>query len=186
MANICPKISAKEFNGAILVYEVTGRYDASNNPGGFGGSNPSISKIISSKLYAMGPNDSDYREVIDVTGDLPNTENTPREILPEYFAQTELISGKYSFKIIHTVGLSNGTTQDFEGDTIEIFTDNIKCCISKLGYPSGKLENAEERKKTELNLLLDGVMDMVCKGYYNEAAETIEYLNGQCKCSGCR
>lgn len=186
MANICPKISAKEFNGTILVYETTGRYDASKNPGGFGGSNPATSKIVKSTLFAMGPKDSTYREAIDVTGDLPNVENIPREVLPEYFNQTELISGKYSFKIVHTVTLANSVAQDFEGDTIEVFTDNIKCCIQKLGYPTGKLDSVEERKKTELNLLLDGVADMVCKGYYNEAAETIEYLNGQCKCSGCR
>lgn len=186
MANICPKISAKEFNGAILLYEVTGRYDVSKNPGGFSGPNPTADKIVKSLLYAMGPKDSKYREAIDVTGDLPNIENIPYEMLPEYFNQTELISGKYSFKIVHTVALTNGTAQDFEGETIEVFTDNIKCCIDKLGYPTGKLDTMEERKKTELNLLLDGVLDMVCKGYYNEAAETIEYLNGQCKCSGCR
>jgi len=184
------KIKTEEQENSFLVFECTGNYSGSN-PGGFGPPNYRKEKITKSVLLIQGPSDKEsYPWSIDVTGDLPNSENIGYEVLPSQIGQTnsELESGLYKIKLTHTIEKTTGGTTDKTGYTSEVFVNNISCCIDeKSTRLNGQAFNDEQQTKIiELSNLLESAKLAACNGLFEYANTTIDYLKSQCKCNGCK
>lgn len=182
------KIDTCEESNSFLVFDKTGNYNG-DNKGGYGSPNYSADKIIESYIEVQGPSDTEiFPYKIAVTGSLPNKECLGYEILPIQIGQTnaELESGKYKVKLTHVFQLKSGGTKTLTGSTVNVFINNISCCINKLPKLNKDMwKDPKQKAIAELNLLFEGVVyDKDC-GLYDQANTTIEYLKGQCKCTGC-
>jgi hypothetical protein len=189
MGSLNIQIKTEEELSSFLVYECTGKY-SSENTGGFGGSNHRANQITKSTLYIKGPNDDDYKHVIDVTGTLPNNNNIAYQVLPTQIGQQdELESGQYKFKLEHVIKTTDGPEVTETGYGVDVFIKNIVCCIDKLGpIDAGKdaFKDLKQKKILELNNLIESVNYQIEKGLYDAANKTIDYLKSQCKCNGCK
>jgi hypothetical protein len=181
------ELSIEELEASFLVFDCTGDITP-GNPNGYGGAYKR-SAITKSLLYIKGPDDTEYRDAIDVTGALPNTKNIAYEVVPSQVGGDETIpSGKYSFKIVHTFLMTNKTTRDVTGYHTEVLTRDIQCCIDSLGPIDPSKDAFKDPKQKVIMALhnsLEGALSAIGQGLYDSANKTIDYLKSQCKCNGC-
>lgn len=182
------KPTGEESSTSLIVYDCTGTF-ASDNPGGYGGSNYSKGRIQSSLLEILGPSDTDYHE-FDVTGMLPNTEGLGYEILPSMMGQSGDIieSGKYKLRLSHVILKEDDvSTTTITGYGVCVLTNSIKCCIDKLELDPSQnaFQNPKQKQILELKNLLEGVDSNIESGFYDKADTTIDYLKAQCICTEC-
>lgn len=182
-------ISAEEGENSLIVYECTGNYSASN-PGGFGPLTYRKNQISESFIEIQGPSDTEsYPHKIDVTGDLPNNDNTGFEIMPSQVGQgNEMESGLYKVKLTHILNKTTGGTESKTAYLSIVLIDNVACCIDKQS-PKLKgdiLTDPVSKKVAELQVLLSAAKMSIKNELYEDANKTIEYLKSQCKCNGCK
>lgn len=184
------QISATELKNSFVVYDCTGKF-SSSNPGGYGVHNPDINHVQDAYLLIWSPNlpkgADPYK--VKVYPDMPNKENLGYEVLPYMIGQqkNELESGKYKIKFVESGIDKSGVPFEKSALFVIVFVNNITCCIDKLIPKIGPDPFKDERQKKiiELSNLLESVCQQIKNELYDKADENIEYMKGQCKCSGC-
>lgn len=182
------QISATEKNNSFLIQDCTGRFGP-DNQGGYGGKNYNISEATKATLYIQTPQDTQpYPNQVDVTGFLPNIDETTFEIYASEINQTGayLVGGKYKFKI-EIVFTVNGIPKTVTGYSVAVFSRGVECCVDSLTNALDKnaFATPEGRKKIELSTLMDAALIQIKNGLYDEASTNIEYVQAQCNCPGC-
>jgi len=173
------KLSVEADKKAIYVYPATGCYDKDCNPGGWGSPNLEPTDIEEATVEVFPP-ESETGIIIDVRVALPNKDGLGFEILAEELGLTEITSGVWKF-----VYRLNSETNDFSQafSISRYFDDVIACCVdSKMVNACSDLLSEENKKRLEMELLLDNARWAACKGDLKGAQTIANHINLQCKC----
>jgi len=204
-------ISAEEQANSFFVYNCTGK-QSHDNPGGFGGTNPSISDIQTATLTITAPDlhlpthltpgqidsivitpaPSNPVYTITVSPDFPNAIDDDKgyEVLPYMVGNNQNIIPSGKWRITLTVeGTFGPLNKPFKasGFVDKVFTKTVTCCVDKLQkYVSvGNFKDKKSITITELNnLLFSAEYDIEC-GLLDQANGKIELLREQCTCPEC-
>lgn len=173
------KLSVEADKKAIYVYPATGCYDKECNPGGWGNPNLDV-KDIEEATVEVFPPESDQGIVIDVSVALPNTDGTGFEILAEDLGLSEITSGVWKF-VYRLSSDTNNFDQQFS--ISKYFDDVIACCIDSMMVDAcSNLSSEENKKRIEMEMLLDNARWAACKGDLKGAQTIANHINLQCKC----
>ena len=99
----------------------------------------------------------------------------------------KIISGLWTFQwIVNGITLQNTAFQS-QRMLIDVFMNDVTCCVDKQTDKLNKhsFEDNKSRAIIELGVLLESACKSKKCGKYNEADETIRFLNGQCVCVTC-
>ena len=174
------KLSVEADSKAIFVYDETGSYDKSCNPGGWGAPNLEPSDVETVTLEVYKP-ESTTATSIDVTTAFPNKDGIGFEILASDLGLTEITSGVWKF-VYTTSSPSCAFTDTF---TIQVLLDDvIACCVDKLlvDTNAANLLSESNTKKVEMEILLNNARWAAEKEDFTGAQKIAKHLNLQCKC----
>jgi hypothetical protein len=125
---LIPKIQACVKNNCktLVIRDITGEYDATDNPGGYGAPNIEIGDVTGSSLIITIPGSNTPITIINPVG-LPTLDTTF-----EYEVSTSVLSpipdGIYKIEYTITAG---DITYSY-GPRYFFFTCNVECCVAKL------------------------------------------------------
>ena len=174
------KLSVEADKKAIFVYDATGSYDEKCNPGGYGTPNLEPTDIEEATVEVFPP-ESETGITIDVKVALPNKYGTGFEILAEDLGLPEIISGVWKF-VYRLKSVTNNFEQSFS--ISKYFDEVIACCVDKMivNTCTSDLGSEENKKRLELEILLDNARWAACKGDLKGAQTIANHINAQCKC----
>jgi hypothetical protein len=127
---------------------------------------------------------------LQLVGNFPNLKHYGYEILPNMVGSVQnnkIISGLWTFQwIVNGITLQNTAFQS-QRMLIDVFMNDVTCCVDKQTDKLNKhsFEDNKSRAIIELGVLLESACKSKKCGKYNEADETIRFLNGQCVCVTC-
>ena len=190
---------------SLVATDLTGVYNATTNPGGYGTPNAEVADFVSFDISVTMPDPvtllpSGTPVVIDAYPDLPSSSNgtfTITNVDLGLGSNTKLIDGVYEFSII-----ASTATDEYEYSTKAIYSDIVACCIRTMtaeaascgcSSTSDKIKNLVKTNMW-LSVLVPYVDDSgtiytssveVC-GQYDKGAEILRALNKICSTSNCQ
>lgn len=185
MATIIPKVSVKELADSFVVYDCTGKYSSSNQ-GGLGINNPEISTVESAK-FEITPPGAVAPIVINVFPDFPRLDDTGYEI--DKLMVGPMVSGKW--KIKYTISGTDTTPYSVYTEKTFVLSKTAECCVEKFLNATANVPvsmiatNAGRQKALELSVLLENALWAKECGQYDNAHDTLTYIQLQCKCASC-
>lgn len=178
----------------ILVFDDTGVYHAVNNPGGWGGSNPSISDASALSIQVKRPDteslqvssDSSMWTTVTPFNLLPNIGGIPYSILASDFglAVTDTIpDGEYEFNASMTV---LGVTYTYKIRKV-FYYNAFKCKEQKKYKLDITCETCSDEIKNVMIMELgfDGIDYNVESGDTKSAVKILKVIKGMCCDCGC-
>lgn len=125
---LIPKISACVENNCktLVIRDITGEYDANDNPGGYGAPNPEIGDVTGSSLIITIPSSNTPITITNPVG-LPTLDSDFEYEVSES-TLSPIPDGIYKIEFIVSVGDTDYTY----GPRYFVFTCNTKCCVAKL------------------------------------------------------
>lgn len=181
------KISVTEENNSFVVYDCTGLFSASNNPGGWGSQTFKLSDLTAATLEITPPN-ALAPISINVYPDFPNgNSKIGYEILPYVVNMKEIESGLWNIKLTVSGTTSLGVQFTRVAFCSEIFMESVFCCVDKWQKDlTTECFRSERQKQIILmNNLVESVKYNCECGLNNKASTIIEFLKGNCICVGC-
>lgn len=174
------KLSVEADKEAIFVYDATGSFNKSCNPGGWGTPNLEATDIEEATVEVFPP-ESEIGIIIDVLAALPNKDGIGFEILAEELNFTEIPSGVWRF--VYRVSRANPVFEQIFSIT-KYFDEVIACCVDKLLVETDVIDliSDNNKKRIEMEMLLDNARWAACKGDFKAAQTIANHLNNQCKC----
>ena len=171
-------ITVRDYTDSINVQDVTGVYDVTDNPTGYGSPNGTIVGATSATLTFTMPDATSV--VVDVYPSFPTDDDSYYEVTLDDLGIEFIESGYWT--ILYTVVIS-GTTYT---ETLTVFlTKNTQCCVDKRNLkttPSTmNLEFAEETML--LNNMITSAIEADGMGLTDYAETMMEYVKSVCE--GC-
>lgn len=139
MAGILTATAAISSDGTYFIFtDTTGAYDASSNPGGYGGPNPTVGDYLTYSISVVPPDPDTLLAtgtpvVIDAYPDLPSISNGTFDItslLLTGVADQILAEGWWQFNV--TATWDNGDSGEYTVTVNMINYRTTKCCIDNL------------------------------------------------------
>lgn len=190
---------------SLVATDLTGVYDVTTNPGGYGSPNPAVGDFVSFDITVTLPDPTTLLPggtpvVINAFPSLPSNSNgtfTITNVDLGLESGTKLIDGVYQFDIIaSTVG------DEYEYSTKAVYSDIVACCIRTMTAEASTCGCSSDSDKIRnlvkgnmwLSVLVPYVDDSgtiypssveVC-GQYDKAAEILRELQKICNNSNCQ
>ena len=174
----------------LFIYDATGAYNSTTNPTVWCYPNPETSDVTSAILLVTNPSGTQYS--IDVSDDLPTTDNTPYELTMAELGgvdTTAFVDGNWSIK--YQVVVSGTTT--YSQLKWEFIYTATKCCIYKnlagVNVEKCCCDNPEEARIIKMYVAYRAMLWAAMLGQYTKAKELMDYVNIICSnstiCQNC-
>ena len=174
------KLSVEADRNAIYIYDETGCYDSTCNPGGWGTPNIKTSDITESTVEIFPP-ESSSGILVDISDGLPNIDKIGIEILLSEIGISTLKNGVWTF-IYRVKNFENEI--HLECSISKFFDVENTCCVNSLmsTFDANNLCSERNSKAVEMEILLNGARWMACCGNLKGAQTISNHIELQCKC----
>ncbi len=171
----------------LYIYDTTGTYDATTNPGGYGGgTNPNIGAVTSDKILIQKVGSSVSYE-IQMFPTLPNTNNIPYEINSAMLGlgpDAQIEDGQYLLtrEVVASAVLYKTSKRVF-------FISILKCCADTMLDAEAPGCSCEKGKLTNASILQYSIFTLkkAFKSQKFEKADQIyRYAQSLCKDKNCK
>lgn len=170
----------------LYIYDTTGTYDATTNPGGYGVINPSVGAVTSDKILIQKVGSSVSYE-IQMFPTLPNTNNIPYEInsvLLGLGVDAQIEDGQYLLtrEVVASAVLYRTTKRVF-------FTSILKCCADTMLDAEAPGCSCEKGKLTNASILQYSIFTLrkaFMSQKFEKADQIYRYAQSLCKDKNCK
>lgn len=181
------KISAKEDNKMIVVYDCTGKYSYDNK---YGWGKPNLElKMVTSAQLEVYPPEVTTPILVTVFPDFPTDDTKLGYELPaNLFSMDVIESGVWKIGM-RLKGLdSKSVAFEKYSESRFIFTEAAECCVDKLIAITANVlvtvftKDDKRKKASELSTLLQSALWAKECSKYDVAQKTLKFINSQCQC----
>lgn len=189
--DICPSCR----NNRLLAYDLTGGYDATSNPTGWGSPNAAIADVDTATLTFTNHEGTQY-DPIDLLPTLPTvTTTTPFEILPADLevsgvSQGLNLSGGIWIADYNVTGITGSTPFNYRARVLFSITCEVECCVD------GKMSEVDPlcgctsgyaKKSVQAMLALNAIDASMACGKISQARTLYDRLVAICdnNCRNC-